>query len=202
MLIDSFAPNPDAVEKHRITIAASPDVVYRALWTADLGGPVIKLLMGLRMLPGLISRGCRSPPRNQEITLQTLIDSQCGVLAEEPNHEVLFGVTGRFWRPTGNVSTFDRASFNSPVPPGIARAVWSFTVEQSVNGQTNLSTETRVICGDQASLRKFRAYWFFVRPFSGLIRRLMLRAVRRACRVKGHFLHLSHIIRALKRLIH
>src|SRR5712692_9149348 len=186
MLIDSFAPNPDAGETHSITIAAPPDVVYRALWTADLGGPVIKLLLGLRMLPGLISRGCRSLPPNQEITLQTLIDSQCGLLAEEPNHEVLFGVTGRFWRPTGNVSTFDRASFDSPVPPGIARAVWSFTVEQSVNGQTNLSTETRVTCGDLTSQRKFRAYWFFVRPFSGLIRRLMLRAVRRACRVTGH----------------
>ena len=181
MLIDSFAPHPDAVETHRIVIAASPDVVYRALWTADLGGPVIKLLLGLRMLPGLISRGCRSLPPNQEITLQTLIDSQCGLLAEEPNHEVLFGVTGKFWRPTGNVSTFDRATFNSPVPPGIARAVWSFTVEQSVNGQTILSTETRIICGDSSSLRKFRVYWFFVRPFSGLIRRLMLRAVRRAC---------------------
>jgi hypothetical protein len=181
MLIDSFAPNPDAVEVHSIIINAPPDVVYQTLWTADLGGPLIKLLLGLRMLPGFISRGCSSLPRNQEITLQTLIDSQCGLLAEEPNHEVLFGVTGRFWRPTGNVSTFDRASFDSPVPAGIARAVWSFTVAQSPDGQTNLSTETRVMCGDPSSRRKFRAYWLFVRPFSGLIRYLMLRAVRRAC---------------------
>src|SRR5882724_11678806 len=173
MLIDSFAPNPDAVETHHIAINASPDVVYRALWTADLGGLVIKLLLGLRMLPGFILRGCRSLPRNQAITLQTLIESECGLLAEEPNHEVLFGVTGRFWRPTGNVSPFDRASFNSPVPPGIARAVWSFTIELTKNGQTILSTETRVTCGDRRSRRKFRAYWFFVRPFSGLIRRLM-----------------------------
>ena len=186
MLIDSFAPNPDAVETHRIAINASPEVVYGALWTADLGNPVIKLLLGLRMLPGLISRGCRSLPRNQNITLQTLIDSQCGLLAEEPNHEVLFGVTGRFWRATGNVSPFDRASFNSPVPPGIARAVWSFSVEPGDNGQTILSTETRVICGDRISRRKFRAYWFFAQPFSGLIRRIMLRAVRRACRFVGH----------------
>jgi len=186
MLIDSFAPNPDAVETHRVAINAAPDVVYRALWTADLGGPVIKVLMGLRMLPGFILRGCRSLPRNQSITLQTLIDSEFGLLAEVPNHEVLFGVTGRFWRPTGNVSPFDRASFNSPAPAGIARAVWSFTVEPSVNGQTILSTETRVTCGDRSSRRKFRVYWFFVRPFSGLIRRIMLRAVKRACRFVGH----------------
>jgi hypothetical protein len=185
MLIDSFAPNPDTVEIHRIAINASPEVVYRALWTADLGNPVIKLLLVLRMLPGFISRGSRSLPRNQNITLQTLIDSQFGLLAEEPNHEVLLGVTGRFWRPTGNLSPFDRASFNSPVPPGIARAVWSFTVEPGDNGQTILSTETRVTCGDRRTRRKFRAYWFFVRPFSGLIRRIMLRAVRQSSVCRG-----------------
>jgi hypothetical protein len=43
-----------------------------------------------------------------------------------------------------------------------------------------LSTETRVACGDAASRAKFRVYWTFVRPFSGLIRIVMLRAVRRA----------------------
>lgn len=184
-LIDSFAPNPDAVETHSILITASADVVYRELWTADLGSSLIKLLLGLRMLPGFISRGCRSLPRNQKITLQTLIDSQCGLLAEEPGHEVVFGVTGRFWRPTGNVSTFVRASFDSPVPAGLARAAWNFTVEQSANGQTNLSTETRVTCGDRASRRKFRVYWLFVRPFSGLIRRIMLRNVRKAVRASA-----------------
>src|SRR5438445_4415433 len=180
MLIDSFAPNPDAVEVHRILISAPPDVVYRALWTADLSSPLIKLLLGLRMLPSFVSRGYRSLPRNQEITLQTLIDSEFGLLAEEPNHEVLFGVTGRFWRPTGNVSPFDRASFNSPVPAGIARAIWNFTVEPSVNGQTILSTETRVTCGDRSSRRKFLVYWFFERPFSCLTRRIMLKNVRKA----------------------
>ena len=180
MLIDSFAPNPDAVEIHRIHINASPEVVYRALWTADLGNPVIKLLLGLRMLPGYVSRGLRSPPQPRAITLHTLIDSQFGLLAEEPDQEVLLGVNGRFWRPTGNLSPFDRASFNSPVPPGMARAVWSFTVEPTQSGQTILSTETRVTCGDPGSRRKFRAYWYFVRPFSGLIRRIMLKNVRKA----------------------
>ena len=49
MLIDSFAPYPDAVETHSIVIAASPDGVYRTLWTADLGDSlIIKLLLGCR----------------------------------------------------------------------------------------------------------------------------------------------------------
>ena len=181
VLIDSFAPNPDAVETHSIAIAASPDVVYLALWTADLGGsPLIKLLLSLRSLPGFILRGCHPLPRNQKIRLRTLIESGFGVLAEEPDKEIVLGVTGKFWRPTGNLSPFNREDFDRPVPPGIARAVWNFSIKEGDNAGTILSTETRVICGDRASRRKFRVYWFFVRPFSGLIRRIMLKRVRKA----------------------
>ena len=180
MLIDSFAPNPDAVEIHRIAINASPDVVYRALWTADLGrSSIIKLLLALRSLPEFTLHPGRSLPRDRKITLQTLIDSGFGVLVEQPEKEIILGVSGRFWRPTGNLSPFNRADFDGPVPAGLARAVWNFRVEGS-NDRTTLSTETRVICGDSSSRGKFRAYWFFVRPFSGLIRRIMLRNVRKA----------------------
>ena len=178
MLIDSFAPNPDAVETHSIVISASPESVYRSLWTADLGGSlIIKLLLGLRSLPGFVLRGGRLA-RDRKITLQTVIDSGFGILANEPE-EVVLGVTGRFWRPTGNLSPFERSDFDRAVPSGIARAVWNFTMKQDSSGGTILSTETRVICGDRASRRKCWVYWFFVRPFSGLIRLLMLRAVKR-----------------------
>ncbi len=72
--LDSFAPNPDVVEVHSIDIAASREVVYRALWTTDIGGSiVIKLLLALRSLPKFVLHGSR--PRNSEVNLQTLIDS-------------------------------------------------------------------------------------------------------------------------------
>src|SRR5713226_8861728 len=149
MLIDSFAPSPDAVEAHHIAIAAPPDVVYRALWTADLGrSPIIKLLLALRSLPDFATHPGRTLPRNQPITLETLIDSGFGVLAEQPGKEIVLGVSGRFWRPTGNLSTFNRADFDAPVPAGLARAVWNFHVE-AVNGPTTLVTETRITCGDR-----------------------------------------------------
>ncbi|MEK6334385.1 MAG: hypothetical protein AABM67_05500 [Acidobacteriota bacterium] len=177
--IDLFAPNFDATETHRIGIAASPDVVYRALWTADLGSSfLIKFLLALRSLPTFLLQ--RSPPRNQKLTLQTLIDSGFGLLSEKPGQEIVLGVTGRFWRPTGNLSPFARRDFDQPVPTGMARGIWNFRVEETAPQQTTLSTETRVICGDPGSRRKFRAYWLLVRPFSGLIRRLMLKNVKRA----------------------
>lgn len=183
MLIDSFAPNPDAAEKHSIEIAANHQVVYQAVWTADLGGSgIVKGLLLLRALPQLLLHPGSRPRTKRAITLQTLINAGFGVLAEEPGREVLLGVTGPFWRPVGNVLPFNEADFRGPVRSGVARAVWNFTVDEMDNGGTILSTETRIICGDRSSRRKFRVYWLFVRPFSGLIRLLMLRTVRRVVR--------------------
>lgn len=179
MLIDSFLPRPDAFETHSIVINAPRQTVYRALWTADLGGsPLIKFLLALRSMPAFIANPCHPMPRNKPITLQTIMESSFGLLAEKPEEEIVLGVTGRFWRPTGNLSPFNRADFEQPVPEGRARAVWNFSVSERGDGQTILSTETRIICGDPASRRKFRAYWLIVRPFSGLIRLIMLRRVR------------------------
>jgi hypothetical protein len=46
------------------------------------------------------------------------------------------------------------------------------------DGET-LSTETRVWAADPPARRRFRLYWLAIRPFSGLIRRLWLRAIKR-----------------------
>lgn len=186
MLINSFAPKPDATEIHKIEISASCEVVYQALWTADIGNSsVIKGLLALRSLPSFIlSRECR-PRAHRKITLQTLIEAGFGRLAEEPGREIVLGITGRFWRPTGNTLPFKQEDFIGAVPAGLARAVWNFSVQSSAAERTILTTETRITCGDEASRMKFRAYWLLVRPFSGLIRMVMLRAIRRACEGAG-----------------
>lgn len=178
MLIDSFAPTFDAFEVHTITIDASAETVYEALRTGDLGDSlIVKLLLFLRSAPGSIARGRWPVPRNQKITLQTLIESGFGMLAEKPQEEIVLGVTGKFWRPIGNLAPFQRPDFYEPVRPGLARAVWNFHLN-GTNGRTTLRTETRITCGDAPSRRKFLAYWLIVRPFSGLIRLIMLRKIR------------------------
>ncbi len=45
--------------------------------------------------------------------------------------------------------------------------------------RVHLATETRIRYFGTAARRKFRLYWTFVGPFSGLIRRALLRGVRR-----------------------
>jgi hypothetical protein len=46
------------------------------------------------------------------------------------------------------------------------------------DGET-LATETRVWAADPSSRRRFRRYWLVIRPCSGLIRRVWLRAIKR-----------------------
>ena len=58
-------------------------------------------------------------------------------------------------------------------PPGL-RILLAFRLD----GRT-LTTETTVFAADAASRRRFRPYWLVIRPFSGLVRRLWLRAIKR-----------------------
>jgi hypothetical protein len=66
------------------------------------------------------------------------------------------------------------------LPPGMARAVWSFVVSERGADSSLVETETRVACGDEASVKHFRRYWSVVGPFSGFIRTRMLSAIRAA----------------------
>jgi hypothetical protein len=63
--------------------------------------------------------------------------------------------------------------------PGYAKAAWNFLLSPQADGGTRLVTETRVYCLDNASRRLFRRYWFFIKPFSGWIRKEALRAIKR-----------------------
>jgi hypothetical protein len=183
MLLDKFAPDPHFIERHRIEVRTAPEIAYRAIWTTDFGSSsLIKGLLLLRSLPSILLRHDPTPRPRQSFTLQTIIDNGFACLAEDPGREVVLGVVGRFWRPTGNVEPFRSEYFSDPLPPGLAKAVWNFTVGQTAAGQpVVVSTETRVVCADVASRRKFAVYWSVIRPFSGLIRVIMLRAIQRTC---------------------
>ncbi|HXC53538.1 MAG TPA: hypothetical protein VN634_21810 [Candidatus Limnocylindrales bacterium] len=171
-------PRYDAIETHRREIAAPKAVAYAALWNADLGAsPVIRFLSALRSLPAMLLSERRVRPRR--LDLNAMVGAGFGKLAEDAPDEVVLGVTGRFWRPVGNLLPFREADFRGPVMPGTARAVWNFALQELSPGRTVLTTETRVLCGDPASRRKFLAYWLLIRPFSGWIRVVMLEAIDR-----------------------
>ena len=73
---------------------------------------------------------------------------------------------------------FQPDEFHGFDPPGMAVAAWNFTVLPTDEGSL-VATETRVRCTDAAARRSFGRYWRVIRPFSGLVRRVALRAIRR-----------------------
>jgi hypothetical protein len=54
---------------------------------------------------------------------------------------------------------------------------WNFSFQEISPGQTRVGTETRIYCPTKKAKRKFSVYWFFVKPFSGLIRKELLRMI-------------------------
>ena len=56
---------------------------------------------------------------------------------------------------------------------------WNFYFKFVSADKTIVSTETRILCLSSKTKRRFSVYWFFVRPFSGLIRLEILRLIKK-----------------------
>ncbi len=62
--------------------------------------------------------------------------------------------------------------------PGL-KIFWNFYFKPVSANETVTSTETRILCLNTKVKRRFSVYWFFVRPFSGLIRIEILRLLKK-----------------------
>jgi hypothetical protein len=177
-LIDELMPRFDEFERHQILIPALPAAVYAALRRVDLmSSRLIRGLLMLRSLPAVLRRPRDRGPRGP-VTLDRMLEGGFVLLGERPERELALGVVGRFWTAAGTRVTLDAEGFRAFDAPGYAKAVWDFRLLAEGNG-TRLSTETRIACTDARSRRRFRLYWRVIRPFSGLLRIALLRAVAR-----------------------
>jgi hypothetical protein len=164
-LQDKYLAQYDFNEVHQTVIAAPPQVVYPFIRNLDFSGSwIIRLLFFLRGLP------------TRHVSLNTLADQKFLVLEEVANEGIIIGLVGQFWKPIGNLQPFTPDTF-STMRHQYAKATWSFSLQVN-NGKTTLVTETRIACPDIQTKKKFSHYWVVVRPFSGLIRREMLKAIR------------------------
>lgn len=179
MLIDDFMPVYDVTERHQIEVRAPIEEVYSAVRSLDLrDSRLVRLLFRLREFPGLFAS--RHSARTLGLTLEGLLENGFILLGEQPPREILLGVIGRFWTASGCIRRLDADGFAAFDELGYAKAAWNFSLSQIDAGTTKLATDTRVLCKDESSRRRFRLYWFFIAPFSGLIRREALRAIRRS----------------------
>jgi hypothetical protein len=150
-VLDSFMPEYEYSERHSIAIAATADRIDAALRAVTLGdSPVTLALFRLRGLRRQASEPFLSGMRRMG-----------EVLEDAPGEGIVLGLTGDFWRFRGGRD-------------GACNGVLDFRIVGS-----RLTTETRVHVPDPAARRRFARYWLVVRPFSGLTRILLLRAVKR-----------------------
>jgi hypothetical protein len=183
ILIDEFMPAYDVSEYHETRIRAPIEKVYDALRTADLGGsPIIRLLLRLRGLPAILTTGGHK--RNLTLNLDAILKGGFVLLGEHPPNEIALGLIGRFWTLSGTRCRVTADEFAAFDLAGYAKAVWNFSLVEESAEVTRLATETRVRCLDDASRRRFRVYWGFIAPFSGLIRREALRMICRSSESK------------------
>jgi hypothetical protein len=154
-----------------VRVAATPARTFRAVRTTDFHrSALIRHLLQLR--------GIAAPAGlPAALTLDDFVALGFVLLAEAPDTEVVLGVIGQFWRPSGALRRVDPDDFAGFDEPGYAKAAWNFHV--AARGDLSvLSTETRVVTTDRAAARMFRLYWLGVGPFSRLIRRRMLSQIR------------------------
>jgi hypothetical protein len=167
-------------------------VVYECLLQSDFSELwLMRLLMTLRT--GKRMRRHRTPGDLR----QRLPGTGFFILEEVPEDELVIGVAGRFWRPDGErCMDLTAARFVEFSRPGYAKAVWNFELRAELSGilsealpdieSTTLSTETRIQCFGRAALLKFGVYWSLVGPFSGLIRKAILKQVRTKAESQEH----------------
>jgi hypothetical protein len=183
MVIDQFLPVYDISKRYSTVIAAPVDKVYSALKNSDINNsPYIRFLFFLRGLPAVFKPQNRNS-KKKRLTLDDIAGSGFILLDEKPNDEIVIGVVGRFWKITGNIQRIQTESFLTFNEKGFAKAAWNFSLKSVDGGRTELTTETRVRCTDEKSRRKFRYYWSVIGPFSGLIRKEMLKIVKREAEI-------------------
>ena len=178
--LDRYLPVYRHREVHEVTVNAGPEEVMRAI--RELKGRDVALtrpLFALRSLPAWLLRlPVRSSHPDQRVV--DVILKGGFILLDEGPLEMVVGVIGRFWQLSAcTVPLTGAADFAAFGREGYAKGIMNFTVEPLGPGQTRLRTETRVLPLGREAARKFRLYWLFVRPGSGLIRWIWLAAIKR-----------------------
>ena len=176
MLIDEFAPTWQFREVHRIAVLAPAQTTLRAIH--DVTAREIKLFRLLTWIRRLGKPGRESilnaPP---DVPILQVALRNGFVSLGETSREIAIGTA--VVRPRNTSPPATPADFKNAVSPGWAKAVMNFRIDNAALAMCVVTTETRVFATDPNTERKFWYYWWTIRPGSGLIRRMWLRAIRR-----------------------
>jgi len=177
--LNHMLPEFQFSEYHAILIHASPEAVYTAIKQVDMrSSPIVRGLLALRMLPHVVV-GSALPARPLSLKFEDFTRLGFILLTEVYPEEMILGLVGQFWKPTARLLTIPPLRFRAFNQPGFCKAAWNLRIEPVGFSRVRLATTTRVYCPSKREQILFACYWAFIRPFSGLIRQVMLRLIRR-----------------------
>ncbi|RYY47378.1 MAG: hypothetical protein EOO06_12575 [Chitinophagaceae bacterium] len=168
MLIDKYLPSYHFNEHHFIEVNGFISGIYEKMLHCNFSNSsLIKFLFRLRGMP------------KEVYSIEHLTSMGFIKLDEEWGKEIVFGLVTD--NPMFNTcqSNISSKAFLQKTDGNIIKAVINFKLKDKSNSQHIISTETRVWCGSKAMKSKFRYYWFFIKPFSQLIRKSMLKQMKK-----------------------
>lgn len=163
-LIDKWLPKYTFSEFHEIVVNCPIESVYRVAKDFNMSKSKLAILLcKIRRLPV------------KRFNLQDFItDIGFTNLEENYPYENLVG----FWARTKIEKIPDYESFsNNSISPRL-KVVFNFKFEKLEAGKTRVSTETRVLCVASVTKFTFGLYWSVIKPFSGVIRKIMLNIIK------------------------
>jgi hypothetical protein len=189
MLLNEIVPTYDYTEVHSIHVKATPEAAYRAVNEITMAeiSPIMGWLFFLRTLPEKVAGRNGATLSPQGPLLSSMLKNGFTKLAEEKSAEIVFGMIvpgtiGRVWqKSSGRTPELRNAeeflAFNNTA---YLKVVANYYVKKAATpGYVIISTESRTKALSASARAKFAPYWRVIRPFSGLIRRLMLRGIKR-----------------------
>ena len=173
--LDKIIPEYSFQEYHQTLVHASPKTVMQVVQEVAITDiPAIHRLLRLReMADG------EFVDKNAGVSHKGLQEMRDGGFLDlvSDSNEFVMGMIGRpqaseIYSPRLTTSQF--VAFKDPQYVKIA---FNFAAKDLGNGQTLLSTETRVQTFDRATSRVFSRYWTVIYPGSAIIRRVWLNAI-------------------------
>jgi hypothetical protein len=154
-------------------------VTLAAAKETDLQAAVIaRAIFWLRAIPALL-RGEPFRPQGPKGVVEETLGLGWGVLAEEPDREIVIGAYTQPWHEQVTFHPLPPEQFAGFNQPGYVKIAWTLGVEPLGEHRSLLVTRTRAVATDPHARRRFRRYWAPMSAGSILIRCAILPRMRR-----------------------
>jgi uncharacterized protein YndB with AHSA1/START domain len=158
-LLDRFLPNPEVDEYHHLKVGAPAAITLAAAKELDIqASPIAKAIFWLRAIPALL-RGEPFRPQGSRGIVEETLGLGWGVLAEEPDREIVIGAYTQPWHQQVTFHPLPPEQFAGFDQPGYVKIAWTLGAEPLGPNESLLVTRTRAVATDPHSRKRFRRYW-------------------------------------------